>query len=534
MKKYHFYVSHLDHFKVILLAVVCCLITACSNKEEAGENGGVFIFARGSDAHKLDPADVDDGESVNTLAQICEGLVRFKSGTLEIEAALAESFSILDEGLRYRFELRSGVEFHDGTPLTAATAAYSFRRQMDSNHPGHLAEAAYSYWNYLYQDIESVDVVGEMSLEIRLSKPNSSLLYSLAIFPAALVSPNALAKYGDQVQRYPIGTGPYKFVEWRPNEAIVLERNESYWGERSHFERLIMKVVPDSTVRTLQLKSGEIHGMDGVRPSDLKNLSDDASVNLYRETGLNVGYLVFNLENERLQNLALRRAINLAIDRDAFARVALNGAGTAAQFPLPPGFLGYPESGGDFAYAPEEARKIVDELGEGVLEAPLKIRVMNAPRAYFPDPIVAATFIKGQLENVGIACEVVSSDFKSQLNDLRNGDFELGLIGWIGDNGDTDNFLSTFFASWAAKKGSATNYSFYRNPEMDELLLAARKSSSSGERARLYSEALMLSDRDIPLVPLAHGDNMIALRSGLTGFELQKIGDLRLGWIRPE
>lgn len=531
MKKYY---TQLFSSCLLSLFAAFFLIGCSKSGSDAEAGGGVFIFARGSDAHKLDPADIDDGESANTLAQICEGLVRFKSGTLEIEPALAESFLILEEGLVYRFELRPNVLFHDGTRLDAKAAAYSFQRQYDVDHPAHLDEAAFSYWNYLYQDIVSVEAVGPMSLEIRLAKPNSSLLYSLAIFPAAIISPNALDTYGDQFQRHPVGTGPYKFSEWRPNEAIVLERNDSYWGDKPYYQRIVMKVVPDSTVRTLQLKSGEIHGMDGVRPSDIENLNQDDTVKLFREAGLNVGYLVINLENERLQSLPLRQAINLAIDREGFARVALNGSGRAARYPLPEGFVGYPKTDTGFDYNPEKAKKIVSEIDPEILNTPLKIRVMNAPRAYFPDPIVAATFIKGQLANVGIPCDIVSSDFKSQLNDLRNGDFELGLIGWIGDNGDTDNFLSVFFASWAAEKGAATNYSFYKNEEMDQLLLNARASTSIRERASLYENALSLVERDVPLVPLAHGDNMVALRSGLVGFELQKIGDLRLAWIRPE
>jgi len=155
-----------------------------------GRGGGddaaprTFIFARGSDAQKLDPADIDDGESVNTLTQICEGLVRFKSGTLEIEPCLAESWEISPDGLTYRFELRPDVAFHDGTPLNAENALFSFLRQMDEDHPGHLPEANFQYWRYLYQDVASVEAEGPMTLVFRLAQPNASLLNSLAIFPA--------------------------------------------------------------------------------------------------------------------------------------------------------------------------------------------------------------------------------------------------------------------------------------------------------------------------------------------------------------
>ena len=508
------------------------LLAGCSGGGDS-DRSEVFVFARGSDAQKLDPADVDDGESVNTLSQICEGLLRFKSGTLDIEPCLAESYSISDDGKSYRFKLRPNVTFHDGTPLNAETALFSFRRQMDPEHPGHLKEASFSYWKDLYQDVEEVNALGEMELEFTLSQPNASLLYSLAIFPASLLSPAALENHRSDFQRHPVGTGPYRFLEWRPNQVIMLERNDSYWGEKPTMPRIAITVVPDSTVRLLKLKTGEIHAMDGLQPAELAALKDDPEIQVFQEAGLNVGYLTFNLDTERMADRAFREAIALAIDRETLAKVGLKGAGRAASYPLPKGFLGYPNVEEVLAPNVEEARKMVEAHPEWVRE-PLEIQVMNAPRPYFPDPVTIATFIKGQLEAVGIPVKVVSSDFKAYLSNLRNGDYEVGLIGWVGDNGDSDNFLSVFFASWAAEKGTATNYSFYRNEAMDRLLLAGRAEMDLEKRSAIYGDVLKLWRKDLPILPLVHGDNIVAMRSGYEGFELQKVGDLRLGWVKPK
>lgn len=491
------------------------------------------MFARGSDAQKLDPADVDDGESVNTLAQICEGLVRFESGTLEVEPWLAESWAISEDGLVYDFVIRPGVVFHDGTPLDAEAAAFSFQRQLDESHPAHLPEAAFVYWNYLYQDVVSVEAVEPMLLRITLKQPNASMLRSLAVFPAWLISPKSLDTYGEEMQRHPVGTGPYRLKEWRPSEAIVLERNPDYWGEVPAFERLIMKVVPDNTTRLLQLKSGAIHGMDGLQPTEVAGLRMDPAIRVFEEAGLNVGYLAFNLESERVSIPEVRRAIAHAVDKRAFATVALEGSGRPAFYPLPQGFLGYPKLEDADFYDLKKARELVAPYKGLFEDKPLEILVMNVPRPYLPDPVTAATFIKGQIEEIGIPVKVVSVDFKSQLNLLRNGEFETGMIGWVGDNGDTDNFLSVFFGSWAAEKGTATNYSFYRNDEMDRLLLEARKETDGSKRGVLYEEALGLWRRDLPLLPLCHGDNIVAIRSEFEGFRLQKIGDLRLADLRP-
>lgn len=517
------------------LVAACVFLSGCGPKKQAEEESPrVFVFARGSDAQKLDPADIDDGESVNTLTQICEGLVRFKSGTLEIEPWLAESYSVSDDGLVYSFKIREGVRFHDGTSLDAEAAAFSFLRQLDPSHPAHLPEAAFSYWSYLYQDVSAVEAVGPMDLTIRLSQPNASMLRSLAIFPAWLISPKSFETFGSEMQRNPVGTGPYQLAEWRPSEAIILERNADYWGEAPAFERLILKVVPDNTTRLLQLKSGSVQGMDGLQPAEVSALRADPDISIYEEGGLNVGYMAFNLDTERVANRDLRQAIALAIDKQSFAQVALEGAGRPAAYPLPSGFIGYPEVEDPIAFDLEQARVLAAPYKDLFKDKPLEILVMNAPRPYLPDPVTAATFVKGQLEAIGIPSKVVSVDFKTQLDLLRNGDFEVGLIGWVGDNGDTDNFLSVFFGSWAAVKGSATNYSFYRNDEMDDLLLTARKTVDSGKRAELYERAIAIWKRDLPILPLCHGDNIVALSSRFEGFKLQKIGDLRLSEVRPK
>lgn len=228
----------------------------------------------------------------------------------------------------------------------------------------------------------------------------------------------------------------------------------------------------------------------------------------------------------------VRQAIALAIDRQSLATVALEGSGRSADYPLPKGFIGYPDTDDAIPNDLERARELIVPHRRLFADEPLEILVMNAPRPYLPDPVTAATFIKGQVEAMGIPAKVVSLDFKSQLNRLRNGDFEAGIIGWVGDNGDTDNFLSVFFGSWAAEKGTATNYSFYRNAEMDELLLAARREIDPTKRAELYRRVLALWKRDLPILPLCHGDNIVALRSEFDGFTLQKIGDLRLSEVR--
>lgn len=513
---------------IALIALGGALLSGCGQKDKAPDGQTAkktFILARGSDAQKLDPADIDDGESVNTLAQICEGLLRFKPGTIELEPWLARSYEASPDGLSYTFQLRPGVTFHDGTPLNAETAAFTFRRQYEEDHPAHLPTNSFSYWNYLYTAVDHVEVVDAMTLRFHLKQPNATLLYSLAIFPAWLISPNTPP---EDIREKPVGTGPYQFVQWAHGQAVVLKRNPDYWAYTPHFDRVIIKAVPENTVRRLEFEAGDVDAVDGIQPIEAQKLAENFEFTLYRGPGMNVGYLTVNTENPRYTP-EIRKALAMAINRQAIVDLALDGAAVPADYPLPPGFLGEPkDQPPPFTYDPAAAKAILAQHPEFTKD-PIVITTLSDSRPYFPDPQRVASLIRSDFEAVGLKAEIVTRDFKSHLQTLRNADYEVGLIGWIGDNGDTDNFLSTFFHSDAAVKGSGTNFSFYTNPEMDALLNRARTVSDTGERDRLYNQALVLWAKDLPIIPLVHAEQMIVMRQEVTGFTLSPTGNIFLG-----
>ncbi|MBK1858200.1 ABC transporter substrate-binding protein [Cerasicoccus arenae] len=512
------------------LLALAALFAGCGEGEKgtlsSSAHKNTFIFARGSDAQKLDPADVDDGESVNTIAQVCEGLLRFKPGTVELEPWLAESFTSSPDGLTHTFKLRPGIKFHDGTPLNAEAAAFSFRRQLDPEHPAHLPTASFVYWNFLYNEIQSVEVIDEMTLRFHLNEPNATILYSLAIFPAWLISPKTPPT---DIPYKPVGTGPYQFAEWAVGQAIVLKRNPNYWAYTPQFDRIIFKAVPENTVRRLELEAGDIDGIDGVQPAEAIALSKNPDFKLYRGPSMNVGYLAIQTQNVRWQDPDIRRALAMAIDRKAIVELALDGAAVPADYPIPPGFLGEPQDQPPpYQHDPVAAKALLTKFPQ-LLKTPIVLSTLSDSRPYFPDPQRVASLIRSDLETIGLTVKIETRDFKSHLQTLRNGDFEIALIGWIGDNGDTDNFLATFFHSRAAVPGSATNYSFYKNPEMDHLLDAARRVSNPTERTKLYNEALKVWSRDLPMIPLVHAEQMILLRKQVTDFTLSPTGNVFLG-----
>jgi len=484
--------------------LVALLFTATGQAAPA-----TFTFARGADSQKLDPADVDDGESIKVLVNICEGLVRFKTGTAAIEPCLATSWTITPDGLTYTFQLRQGVKFHDGTPFDATTALVTFQRQMDKNHPTHPKNGTFAYWASMYSMVESVTAPDAGTIVFKLREPHAPFLADLAIFPAAIISP----KFIDQ--QHPVGTGPFRFVEWQPNESITLEANPGYWAGKPKLDRLVFKVVPDSATRLIQLQTGQIQGMDGIDPVDLPVIKKDKALQLITADGLNVAYLAINCE--KITDKNLRRTIAAAINKKDILAAVYRGSATIAKNPLPPKLLGYNDA------IPVQLPPPATNYH---LPTPLHLEVMTNPRPYLPNPMRAAELIKADLAKAGIPVEIVPNEFGSHLSRTSRGEHQLALLGWVGDNADTDNFLYVLLDKDTTTLGSALNICFWKNEPYHDLMIAARRETDPAKRAALYRKAQEIIAEEVPMVPLAHSPSMAATRTSVTGLEFEVNGDL--------
>ncbi len=496
-----------------VLVLGFCILAGCQRTPQYSEL--TVAFARGADSQKLDPADVDDGESIKVLVNITEGLVRFKTGSAEIDPCLATSWIISPDGLTYTFKLRQDVKFHDGTPLDADAALFSFQRQMDKNHSAHFKGGTFAYWSAMYSMIESVKAPDAGTLEFLLKDPHAPFLANLAIFPAHLISP----KTADQ--QHPIGTGPFRFVEWKPNENITLEANRDYWGGAPKIEKVVFKVVPDSATRLIQLQTGQIQAMDGIDPNDLPIIQKDKSLKLITAPGLNVCYLAFNCE--KITDKNLRRAIAAAINKQDLITAVYRGMATVAKNPLPPFVPGYNDA------IPNTLRR----SDAPTLSRPLRLEVMTNPRPYLPNPTRAAELIKADLAKAGIPTEIVPNEWGSHLARTSHGEHEMALMGWVGDTGDADNFLYVLLDKDTATLGSALNICFWRNDAYHDLMIAARREldsglprSERGKRAELYRKAQEIIFDEVPMVPLAHAEALAACRVNVENLHLEFNGDI--------
>ena len=487
------------------------------------ERGGTLIFGRGGDSVGLDPSHEIDGESFKVCENIYDTLVQYKNESTELEPALATSWESSTDGLTWTFHLRQGVTFHDGTPFNAEAVLFSLNRQHDAGHPFHKVGGAYNYWTYtgLAEIVDTITAVDEFTVQIRLKSAYAPFIPTLTIAAFSIVSPTALEKWGEDFTNHPVGTGPFKFVQWDRNDKVVLEANDSYWGGRPPLDRIIFQSIPDNSVRLIKLQEGSLHAMEFPNPDDFQQIQDDASLELLMQPGMSVGYLAMNMDKSPFDNLKVRLAINHAFNKAAIIEHLYQGVGIPAKNPIPPTLWSYDDTIEDYPYDHEVAKQLLAEAGypdgfETTLWA------LPVPRPYIPDGRALAEVLQSELRNIGIAAKIVTYDWGTYLEKVKNGEHDIAMLGWSADLGDPDNFFYYLLSKSAAEKPGG-NISFYRSDAMQDILERARASTDQEERVSLYKEAQHLFHKDVPWVPLAHAQQILVINKKVKNLKLHPL-----------
>lgn len=492
----------------------------------------VIVFGKSKDAVTLDPADTTDGESSAVVLNIFETLLRFEREKTTVEPGLAESWTVADDKLTWRFKLREGVRFHDGTPLTAEAVKFNYIRQQDKDNPWRF-KGKFEYWDLFFDAIDSVEAEGEHTVVFKLNRPDATFLTNLALFNMGISSPTAIKKYGEDYFKNPVGTGPYMFKKWVRNEKIVLVRNPNYWGPAPKIEMLIYKPIPDNAVRLLELEVGSIHVLDGINPDDTQRIRDNPELKLLTQPGLNVGFMAMNMLKPPFDKREVRLAINHAVNKEALVNAFFADGllGSAAVNPMPPTIWGYNDEIEPYEFNPQKAKELLAKAGypDGF---ETELWAMPIARPYMPQPQRIAESIQADLKQVGIKTKIVTYEWGTYLDKISSGEHSMALAGWIGDNGDPDNFLYTLLDKNNTKIGSASNAAFYRGDEVHQKLVKAQQIYDRNERTQLYEEAQVLIHRDAPWVPLFHTTQMMATRADVDGFFLHPVGEKKFETIQ--
>jgi dipeptide transport system substrate-binding protein len=466
--------------------------------------------------------------------QIYNRLVEFEPGTTNIQPALAESWTVSDDGLEYTFNLRQDVAFQTtdwftpSRPFNADDVIFSFERQWKADHPYHgVSGGTYEYFNSMgLQDLlKSIEKVDDHTVKFVLNQPEAPFIANMGMDFASILS----AEYADQmlqagtpeqVDLQPVGTGPFQFVAYQKDAVIRYQAHPDYWNGKAALDNVIFAITPDASVRWQKLQAGECHVMPYPNPADLDAMRNHPDIEVLEQEGLNVGYLAFNTEKPPFDNARVRQALNMAVNRDAIIEAVFQGAGTVAKNPIPPTIWSYNEDVEDYPYDPDQAKQILEE--EGVTDLQTDIWAMPVQRPYNPNARRMAELIQADWRNVGVDAEIVSFEWGEYLKRSLAGEHETVLLGWTGDNGDPDNFLYVLLSCDAAKDGA--NRARWCHEPFDELLIQAKRIADQAERTRLYEEAQVIFKEQAPWVTIAHSIVFKPIRKEVEGFKINPFG----------
>jgi len=521
---------------VLIMLVLSTILAACSS--DSGDNGSddessdpkILVFGRGGDSVSLDPGAVTDGESFKVTQNLFETLVNFGAQDTTINPGLAKKWEAAEDGKTYTFELEEGIKFHDGTDFNAEAVVANFDRWANGE-----GEDFYYYSSMFggYKGdeghvIESVTAEGDYTVVFKLKRPQAPFLKNLAMSPFGIASPAAIEKHGDKFGDNPVGTGPFKFVEWKRNDSITIEKNEDYWVKGlPKLDKVIFRAIPDNSARLNALNAGEIDLADGVNPADGANVEGNDKLQLFERPSMNVGYLGLTTTRPPFDKVEVRQAINHAIDKQAIVDAFFEGRAEVAKNPMPPVISGYNDDVAGYEYDPEKAKELLAKAGlaEGF---DMELWAMPVPRPYMPDGQKVAEVIQQNLAQVGINAKIVSFEWATYLEKARNGEADAFMLGWTGDNGDADNFLYVLLDQ---DNIGSNNYTYYSNDELHDILIEAQSEVDEDKRNELYAEAQEIIHADAPWVPLAHSTPLLAGRADLVNFLPHPTGSDKLGEV---
>lgn len=520
---------------VSVMALSACAAPAPAAETQAGgeeaaapasaaaeEGEKILVVALGADPTSLDPESVMNNESGFVMSTIFDGLTKYNKGTSEPGPGLAESWEVSEDGTEYTFKLRQGVKFHDGTDFNADAALAELDRVINPENPYYVynQEGVHSFATFTWGLVTGTEKIDDYTIKITLSEPHAPFLASIAMVWSGMMSPAAVEKYGFDVNYNPVGTGPFKFVEWVRNDHITLEANPDYWGGAPKVDKLIFRVVPESSVRLLKLEQGEVDILADVNPEDYTRIEDNADLTLLRQPGLTVNGLTMPFEAEPFTDVRVRQALNYAVNKDEMNEFLYKNAAITAATGMPPILMGYPKDLEPYPYDPEKARELLAEAGypDGF---DFTLLCYENPRGYNPVGIKMAVAIQEYLAEVGVNLKLETLEWGAFLATRRSADNQdMGMVGWSGDNGDPDNFLYEMFSTDMIPVGNTSHYS---NPELDDILITARTVTDPEERARLYEQAATIIHDDAPWLFVNHTLQVRATRANVDGFALNPL-----------
>lgn len=453
----------------------------------------------------MDPALYQDLASSQVMRNVFETLVAYDADVKEIKPLLAESWEVSEDLSVWTFTLKKGIhfqkgKFQDGREITAEDVKYSFDREIEISGMVRL---------YM---VEKTEVLDAYTVKITLKNPYAPFLTVLTDIGAAVVPKEETEGWGEEFTLHPVGSGPFKMVEWIKDDHMSFVRNEEYWGERPYLKELTYKFIPDKAVLSVALLSGEVDISVDILDQDIPKIEADPKVDPMMVPGCNIYAVYMNSMNGPTVDPKVREAIFRAIDVEQIAKALFpNGSGVAAFGPIPPGSWAYNPDVKNFytEYDPEKAKALIQEVG------PVEKMTIYAPED--PNRRKAAVIVQAMLKKVGIELAVQNLEWGSFSEATSNGEANLYTIGWTWY---PDPEFYIFYMFHSSRKGTYGNGGGYNNPTVDDYIAKGEASVDQQERIGYYRNAEELIMKDRVYVPLYHKMVATGVNKKVHGFKV--------------
>lgn len=492
----------------LILAMTAMSFTSCGG---GGNDGGSsegrtdLNFAVSAEPNSLDPMAIAMMSTFTITYAIYDNLFE-KNADGGYDPSICEDYDVTDDGLVYTFKIRDDVKFHDGTQMTAEDVAFSINRTIEKGWAADMVAA-----------IESVEATDDYTVVLTLSRPFGGMIGSLASPYFSIMSKAYLEENGDDiVERKPMGTGAYKFVEWVSGDHITLEANEDYFKGAPSIKTVTFKPITDKNTGLIALQAGEADAFLNVNYSDIPAVEEDESLAFYSTDLAAVLSLNMNIENEILSDVRVRQAVNYAINRDNIIQGALEGQGTAANSPVPPTCDGYSEDVKGYEYDPDKARELLKEAGyEDGLSFTIKIKEDSKNQK-------VAQVIQSDLKAVGIDVEIQILEAGAYTTDVySNGDYEMTISAWCAMFTDAYSLLYSQFHKDCY--GGTGNITHVTSDELSSMLDSAAQAGED-EKTAAYTEVAQSIMDNAYVAPLVFEPTTITASADLEGVEADALG----------